>query len=138
MRIRSVPALAAGLCFAVMAACSGDSGTGPNPSPTPVAGPLTVALTAPDTLGGALMFEVSGGPVSSVTAGAGYLLYSAQIDSVHTRIVVAGGLTSGTVAQLGVPDVARLSQYHLQVMQVANRVSYAPLPIGSYRLTLAP
>jgi hypothetical protein len=111
--------------------CSG----GDDPS-GPVAGPLRVVLTTPNTDDGAVMFQVTG-VVDSVAAPAGLTLYQSAPGNNVIRAIVTGTFATGnTLLTLHVPDVGRTSSYSTQVLQVAAKTTYAQRPVGAYSLTL--
>ena len=98
MRRQLVP-----LALLSLAAACGDGGpTGPA---GPVPGVLKIALTTPNADDGALLFTVSGGRISTVdAAAAGYQIYTAQPDTLTTRILVTGDIGAGEVVRIHVPD----------------------------------
>jgi hypothetical protein len=89
------------------------------------------------TVDGAVLVTIAGGPVDSVEA-AGYSVYLARIDPSTVRVIVAGDLTSGTIAHIHIPDHRRLSQYSATINQVAARTSYRQRSPAAYALTLTP
>ena len=122
---------AALLAALLILGCSGDDG-GPA---GPVAGPLNVVLTSPNTDDGAVMIQVTG-VVDSVIVPAGLSAWQSEPGSNVLRAVVTGNLASGsTLLTLRVPDVAKASSYSLQVLQVASE-TYAQRPVGAYSISL--
>jgi hypothetical protein len=123
-------ALAAALLVA--AGCGGsDSGT-----TGPVAGPLRVVVTSPNTDDGAVMFQVTG-VVDSVVAPAGLTLYQSVPGPNVIRAIVTGNIATGSnLLTLYVEDVSKASSITTQVLQVSARATYAQRPAGSYSLTV--
>ncbi len=118
----------------VAAGCGGSDGGG---GPTgPVAGPLRVVVTSPNTDDGAVMFQVTG-VVDSVVAPAGLTLYQSVPGPNVIRAIVTGNITTGSnLLTLYVADVSKASSITTQVMQVAARATYAQRPAGGYSLTV--
>jgi hypothetical protein len=120
-------ALLAGL---LLLGCGGSDGG----STGPVAGPLRVVITSPNTDDGAVMFQVTG-VVDSVVAPAGLTLYQSAPGPNVVRAIVTGNITTGSnLLTLYVADVSKASSITTQVMQVAARVTYAQRPAGAYSL----
>jgi hypothetical protein len=107
------------------------SGTGPT------SGTLDVKLSSPNANDGAVLFTLKGGPVESVEAVDG-MAYSAQIDANTLRVVVAGNVSSGTIARVRIADVTQGSRYSVALNQVAARLTYALQDPGLYGLILVP
>ena len=124
-------ALAAALLVA--AGCGGSDDGGPT---GPVAGPLRVVLTSPNTDDGAVMFQVTG-VVDSVAVPAGFTLHQSVPGPNVLRVIVTGNISSGSnLLTLYVADVGKASSITTQVMQVAARATYAQRPAGAYTLTV--
>ena len=116
-----------------VAACGGGDDGGPS---GPVAGPLRVVVTSPNTDDGAVMFQVTG-VVDSVVAPAGLTLYQSVPGPNVIRAIVTGNISSGSnLLTLYVADVSKASSITTQVLQVAARVTYAQRPAGTYSLTV--
>jgi hypothetical protein len=115
-----------------VAACGGDDGG----SSGPVAGPLRVVVTSPNTDDGAVMFQVTG-VVDSVAAPAGLTLHQSVPGPNVLRVIVTGNISSGSnLLTLHVADVSKASSITTQVLQVAARTTYAQRPAGGYSLTV--
>ncbi|HQR18418.1 MAG TPA: hypothetical protein PK948_08595 [Gemmatimonadales bacterium] len=116
--------------------CSGGGDNNDNNPAGPVAGPLRVVLTSPNTDDGAVMFQVTGA-VDSVVVPAGLTLYQSVPGSNVIRAIVTGDLASGdNLLTLYVADVGLASGYSTQVLQVAAQGTYAQRPTGAYSLTV--
>ena len=116
-----------------VAACGGGDDGGPS---GPVAGPLRVVVTSPNTDDGAVMFQVTG-VVDSVVVPAGLTLYQSVPGPNVIRAIVTGNISSGSnLLTLYVADVSKASSITTQVLQVAARVTYAQRPAGAYSLTV--
>ena len=109
--------------------------SGSDSSPTgPVAGPLRVVLTTPNTDDGAVMFQVTG-VVDSVVAPAGLTLFQSVPGPNVIRAIVTGNIATGNnLLTLYVADVSKASSITTQLMQVAAQGTYAQRPIGAYTL----
>jgi hypothetical protein len=111
MRIRSLVSI---LALVGGSACGGgDGGGGPNPTP----GTLDVVLTAAPASAGAIMFTVSGGPITGVSSG--YTVYEVATASNSRKVLVTGNPVGGTLVQIQVADIAAVDNYVAQVLQVA-------------------
>ena len=132
MRRQLVP-----LALLSLAASCGDGGpTGPA---GPVPGVLKIALTTPNADDGALLFTVSGGRISTVdAAAAGYQIYTAQPDTLTTRILVTGDIGAGEVVRIHVPDTRSAAAYHATIAQAASRATFAQRVLAGYALAVAP
>ena len=116
-----------------VSACGGGDDGG---SSGPVAGPLRVVVTSPNTDDGAVMFQVTG-VVDSVVVPAGLTLYQSVPGPNVLRVIVTGNISSGSnLLTLYVADVSKASSITTQVMQVAARTTYAQRPAGAYSLTV--
>jgi hypothetical protein len=116
----------------VVAGCGGDDGGG---GPTgPVAGPLRVVITSPNTDDGAVMFQVTG-VVDSVAVPAGLTLYQSVPGPNVIRAIVVGNVSTGSnLLTLYVADVGKASLITPQLLQVAATGTYAQRSVGAYTL----
>jgi hypothetical protein len=122
---------AALLSALVASAGCGGSDSGPT---GPVAGPLRVVLTSPNTDDGAVMFQVIG-VVDSVAAPAGLTLFQSEPGPNVLRAIVTGNIISGSnLLTVYVADVGKASSLATQVLQVAAQGSFAQRPAGAYSL----
>jgi hypothetical protein len=113
MRRQLVP-----LALLSLAAACGDGGpTGPA---GPVPGVLKIALTTPNA------------------AAAGYQIYTAQPDTLTTRILVTGDIGAGEVVRIHVPDTRSAAAYHATIAQAASRATFAQRVLAGYALAVAP
>lgn len=103
----------------------------------PASGILNVKLTSTNSDDGAVLFTITGGPVESVEAVTG-AVYSGQIDANSLRVIVAGNLSSRTIARVRIADASQASRYSVSVNQVAARSTYAPRDPTRYSIALAP
>lgn len=94
--------------------------TGPPAPPVPVPGTLVVRLTTPNQNDAAIVVRLSGPDVTQLQSGnAAYQLHT-RAAGASQRIALFGTLTTGPVLRFHVPDVARLSEYSAQVVEVAD------------------
>jgi hypothetical protein len=96
-------------------------------------GVLDVVLTTPNADDGAVLLTVDGA-VDSVQ-GTGYVTF-ATASATGARVVVTGDVATGVIARLYVPDVATADQYLPQLVEVAQRGTYALRTPTSYQLEL--
>lgn len=106
----------------------GDSSDPPKP------GWLTVTLQAPSTDDVALLFSVGGGPIDSVRSSATDV-FARRSDAESWKVLVAGGVTAGPVAEIWVPDVGAAG-YEATVKQVAARATYEQRARVGYALVV--
>ena len=112
---------------ALVANCGGGGGGGNDPVP----GLLTLTLNTPNADDGALLFRVTGGVVDSVYATGMIQDGSYTVQPTYTRIVVAGNIVDGAVAQIKVADVGDVASYSVIMEQVAVRITNAQRsPVG--------
>ena len=127
-----------GLVLLGALACGGDGHPPTEPS-GPVAGVLNVALVTPNADDGAVLFTISGGPVTSVEASVpAYQVYSSIPDTNTARVLVTGDLSTGAVVQLHVADTRRAASYRASITQAASRSTFAQRVLTGYSLTVAP
>src|SRR5262245_53431232 len=113
----------------VLVACHDDDKTVAPTGP----GVLDVILTTPNNDDGAVLFTVDGA-VDSVQ-GAPYVIFSTT-SATDARVVVTGNVAGGVVARLYVPDVSTADQYLANLVEVAQRGSFALQPPTSYKIEL--
>lgn len=101
----------------VMGCGGGDGGGGPNPTP----GTLDVVLTTITSTPGAILFTVSGGPITGVSSG--YTMYEVSTAPNSRKVLLTGDIVGGTLVQIQVDDVGAADNYVVQVLQVAARGS---------------
>jgi hypothetical protein len=112
-----------------MLACHDDDKTVEPTGP----GILDVVLTTPNVDDGAVLLTIDG-PVDSVQ-GTGYVTF-ATASPTGARVVMTGDIADGVIARLYVPDVSASDQYLPQLVEVAQRGTFALRPSTSYRLDL--
>jgi hypothetical protein len=128
MTIIRILAVTGFLSASLLAGCSNNT--------SPVAGTLNVNISSPHHDDGALLLSVYGGPVDSVES-VGFRIYSIR-DADSVKFIVTGGLGSGPVARIHIPDGRHTSRYSARISQVAARASYAPRDPAAYSITLQP
>ena len=115
------------------AACS-DESTGAGAGP----GTLVLRLTTPHADDGAMLFELSGPPIDSLTAINGSIrLFTRRVDGSTVAGAVVGTLANGAVVTLRVPDVAA-GGYTATVREVADRQNALRTSLAGYALTVTP
>jgi hypothetical protein len=124
------------LVAALLALGCSSGGDDANTPVGPVAGPLRVVLTSPNTDDGAVMFQVTGA-VDSAVVPAGLTLYQSAPGANVIRAIVTGDISSGdNLLTIYVADVGTASGYSTQLLQVAAQGTYAQRPVGAYALTV--
>jgi hypothetical protein len=132
---RAVPALVtATLLFAT--ACGGDGGIEPPPPPAGQSGPGSIPFSVTVATGiehGAILFTVTGGPVDSITARAGYEAFH-SVTTGGARGIVFGALVNGPLLQVWVPDRSIADRYAVRVDEGAARGTYVTVAPESYAI----
>lgn len=125
----------AGLAAAVVLAssCGGGDGKGLT---EPTAGIFKLSLVTPNADDGALLVTITGARVSQVEAAApSYQIYTAQPDSLTTKVLITGNITAGPLFLVHVPDTHRRSAYRATVVQAASRTTFAVQSVTAYSLS---
>jgi hypothetical protein len=132
MRHLRILALVATVGF--VANCGGGGGGGGGPE----AGFLNLTLNTPNADDGAVLFRVVGGDVDSVLAGAMVQEGSYTVQPTLTRVVVAGNIVDGVVAQVAVPDIDDAANYSVVVEQVSIRnAPFTQRALGGYSIAVS-
>lgn len=99
-------------------------------------GTLTLRLTTPHSDDGALVFELSGAPVDSLTVSDGSLRLFTRRAGGSIIGAVVGPLANGAIVTLRVPDV-RGTGYTATVVEVADRQDALRASLVGYALTVS-
>lgn len=133
--------LAAVAATLLLAACGATAPTDATPTPVapvapaPVAGWLTMQLDTPNTDDGAVQLMVTGPAIEEAAPAAG-LDGAATLANGTAHLVVMGQVGDGAVARIRVPDVAKATQYQVQVTAAAARGTYELRQVAAYRVTV--
>ena len=124
---------------AITLACSGDSSNGGTEPPVDVSNPgfVNVTLSTPNSNDGAVLLQLSGGVIDSLTASSGSIFFAETGTNIF-RVMVAGTITDGPVVRFWMPDRRNVSQYSATLEQAAVRSTYEQQSIGGYSLSIAP
>ncbi|HEX9728544.1 MAG TPA: hypothetical protein VGA37_08575 [Gemmatimonadales bacterium] len=95
---------------------------------------LGVTLQTPNSDDGAVLFSVAGGLIDSVRSSFPNA-FAKQIGEQSWRVIVAGTVTAGRVAEIWVPDV-NAEGYTATIEQIAVRGSYVQRATTGYGLTI--
>jgi len=96
-------------------------------------GVLELVLSTPNGNDGAALLAVTGA-VDSVQAD-GYSTFSA-LESGGARVVVTGDIAAGVLARLYVPDLGSADQYVANLVEVAQRASFALQDLTGYEISV--
>ncbi|HUF50620.1 MAG TPA: hypothetical protein VMN60_07305 [Longimicrobiales bacterium] len=122
---------AALLVIAAGAAC-GDDNAGP---PTP--GTLLLSLTTPAADDGAVLVRLTGPGITGVQpASSSHQLFWRLASEEEARAIVIGGIQSGPLLTVHVPDVRRASEYAAELGEVAALSDSLRAAITGYSLQL--
>ena len=102
----------------------------------PVAGWLAIEMTPPNGDDGGIMFIVTGGTVDSVRSSHPNVLSRTE-SATSMRVVVAGNLTAGKIAEIWVPDTRRVAEYSATPVETASRGTFAQRATTGYTLKLS-
>ncbi len=101
-------------------------------------GTVVLYLTTPHTDDGAVLFDVSGPPIDSATAITPSLrLFTRRVGGSLIGALV-GGVASGAVVLLHVPDVDVAGEYRASVREVADRQDSLRSSLTGYVLRVTP
>jgi len=93
-------------------------------------------LVTPNANDGAVLFNIAGGPIDSITAGGPRLAGDTKSGNA---LLVMGSVQNGTqLALVWVPDVAKVSSYTASVVQAAARGTYALQSLSGYKISVTP
>lgn len=101
---------------------------------------MTVNLTgSPNSDDGALLLEVKGPSVRTVTAkNPSLLVYADTTSTTSVRTVVAGNLTTGGLFTFQVPAGSSVSAYSVTLVEISNRQNQLRNGSSGYTLTITP
>ena len=128
-RLYVVMVLALGLVAGI--ACSDDE------TPAgPTAGTLSVTLTTPNMDDGAILFEVTGPDIVSVTVTVPEHYTHVGHDGSTLTMVIVGDIESGLLVGFDVPDASAVASYSATALQVADRTNELRGTLSGYDLTV--
>jgi hypothetical protein len=125
-------------CISGLGIASGCGGTRDLTPPASQAKPgaLSAVLVTPNANDGAVLFNIAGGPIDSITAGAAKLAGDTKGGS---GLLALGPVQNGAaLALVWVPDVAKAGSYSASVVQAAARGTYALQALSGYRINVTP
>jgi hypothetical protein len=96
-------------------------------------GVLDVILTTPNADDGAVLLTIDGA-VDSVQGGP-YVIFS-TLSATDARVVVTGNVVAGVIARLYVADLSTADQYGTNLLEVAQRGTFALRAPTAYQLQL--
>src|SRR5688572_26008532 len=126
-------ALVAG--FALTAATCKDSPGTPVETPTP--GWLSLSLATPNSDDGGVLFTIGGAAIDSVRSSQIHVVTRRE-SATTVRVVVAGVVGAGVIAEIRVPDTRDAAKYTAVIHEVAARTTYQQRPLTGYTLSVVP
>lgn len=129
--VRRIQFLVAAIALAIAASCSDSQGpSGP--------GIVTVSLVTPNADDGAIALTITGPGVSEVKPGtSASVAYWRVVSASEARVIVVGNLSSGVLATFEVPDLSKVGQYRVAVLEAASRSDVMRTAVGGYQVTVA-
>ena len=121
------------IATSVLVGCEND--VTPLSSEDSVANSLDVRLTGTLEGSSALLFQVVGGPVDSVSSDKYTVFYSEQ-RSDELQVLLVGELTNDVVARVWVPDPSLSGQYSAVLEQSATVQGFRQQSVTGYSLNL--
>jgi hypothetical protein len=121
-----------------LAACAGDTTTGPGPNPSH-AGWLTVEFVSPtgDDVGGVL-FSFTGGPIDSIRGNVGLQAFARAASQANWQVMlIVRPIPAGAIGAIHVPDTTRAADYRTEITQVAARGTHEQRDPGGYGIRVA-
>jgi hypothetical protein len=95
---------------------------------------LSAVLITPNANDGAVLFNIAGGPIDSITAGGARLAGDTKSGS---GLLALGPVQNGAaLALVWVPDVAKVGSYTGTVVQAAARGTYALQSLSGYKISV--
>ena len=119
------------LLFAAFAVACGD-GTGPS---TP--GTLLLSLNSPNVNDAAVLVQVTGPGITGVAAtSSSQQVFWRLVSGEEARAIVIGGIHSGPLLTIEVPDVSRASRYEATIGEIAAEGDSIRASSAGYSLKL--
>ena len=115
------------------AGCQTDRVAGPAPTHGP--GALDARLTTPNSDDGALLVELRGGPIDSITSSS-YEIAALESDSGMYRVLVRGAIDGGALLRVWVPERSDRTAYVVSVVDAVGRVSYNRRDVTNYAVSV--
>jgi hypothetical protein len=115
------------------AGCQTDRIAGPAPRHGP--GALDARLTTPNSDDGALLVELHGGPIDSITS-TRYEVAALQSDSGEYRVLVRGAIDGGALLRVWVPERSDRTAYVMSVLDAVGRVNYDRRDVTKYAVNV--
>ena len=119
------------IAASILASC--DDTTAPLSSESFLPGWLDVRLTAAPENSDALLFQIVGGPVDSVSS-QNYTVFSNAPAPDQLRVLLVGKLAKDVVARVWVPDPSAVGQYHAVLEQAATGQGFEQQSASGYSL----
>jgi len=117
----------------VLASCDDTISTPSSGSLLP--GWLNVHLTTASQGSEALLFQIVGGPVDSISS-ENYTVFANAQASDQVRVLLVGNLTNDVVARIWVPDPSAIARYHLVLEQAASERDFGQQSVSGYSMKL--
>jgi hypothetical protein len=100
-----------------------------------LSGWLNVHLTTAPQGSEALLFQVVGGPIDSISS-QNYTVFANAQASDQVRVLLVGNLTKEVVARIWVPDPSAIARYNLILEQAASERDFEQQSVSGYSMKL--
>jgi hypothetical protein len=124
--------------LALVVLCCVGSACSDDPTGTPRGGPLLLQLSTPNADDGAVMFEITGPPIDSVTTINDSMRLFTRREGGTLLGVVIGTVGNGPIVNVWVPDVNAATSYSGRVVDVADRQNALRTSLESYTVRVTP
>ena len=123
------------LVIAVFALAGCDDTVSTTSSGNVLPGSLNVHLTTASQGSEALLFQVVGGPIDSISS-ENYTVFANAQASDQVRVLIVGNLTKEVVARIWVPDPSAIARYHLILEQASSERDFEQRSVSGYSMKL--
>lgn len=132
IRMRRGAAVCAAALAMLLAAACGDDVTEP-----PIPGMLLLSLTTPAPDDDGVLLKVSGPGIQAVgKASSVQEIFWRLASESEARVIVLGGLSSGPLLTLQVPDVRKSAEYSVTVLDVSTVDDAVRDQVSAYQATV--
>jgi hypothetical protein len=107
----------------------------PSGNDRPVSGWLALRLSSPNADDGGVLITVTGATIDSMRTIHPQLL-TLRESATSIRAVIGGNLSTGTIAEILVPDTRQAARYSATIQEVAARTTFQQRALTGYTLSV--